>query len=457
MPADPRLDGWLDRWEELKRRGLELDAGGVPRRVPGRDPASTRPRSSAARSCQPLGRMDERLDRAEGPASTTSGADVAGLLEAGREPVLGYVLVERLGRGGFGEVWKARGPGGFHVALKFVPLDRRAGAAELRALEVIKEIRHPHLLATVGAWQAGGFLVIAMELAERTLLDRFREAVAQGSAGIPGPELHESMMEAAKGLDYLNEPRHPVEGKEPLGIQHRDVKPQNLLLVGGGVKVADFGLARLLEHSVTGHTGSMTPAYAAPEFFRLETSAHSDQYSLAVTYCHLRGGRLPFAGSPAEVMAGHLGRKPDLTMLPEAERPAVARALAKAPNDRWPSCRAFVAALIEGRTQAGRNRDGPVPVPATKKTPLDGGPGDDHFAASRVEASVAHPLDRGGHRRASGRGLDPVARAARHRGRGRGQGPWRKRHQSHRPVILTHDVILAFAWTFGTALRIDGA
>jgi formylglycine-generating enzyme required for sulfatase activity len=89
----------------------------------------------------------------------------------------------------------------------------------------------------------------------------------------------------------------------------------------------------------------MTPAYAAPEFRNKEVSAHSDQYSLAVSYCQLRGGRLPFTGDTAQIMMGHLLHPPDLTMLPAAERPAVARALAKKPEDRWPSCRAFALAV----------------------------------------------------------------------------------------------------------------
>src|SRR5262249_10198787 len=103
--------------------------------------------------------------------------------------------------------------------------------------------------------------------------------------------------------------------------------------------------ARLLERQVTSHTGAMTPAYAAPEFFKGQTTSQSDQYSLAVTYCQLRGGRLPFAGTLEEIMMGHAQKEPDLSMVPEAERPVVARALSKKPEERWPSCRAFVQAL----------------------------------------------------------------------------------------------------------------
>jgi tetratricopeptide (TPR) repeat protein/serine/threonine protein kinase len=268
------------------------------------------------------------------------------------EPVPGYRLVKRLGAGGFGEVWEAEAPGGFHVAMKFVSLGEQAGAVERRSLELLKHIHHPNLLTTFGAWQTNGFLIIAMELADGTMWDRFQEAVAQGLSGIPWQELHEYLLEAAKGIDHLNAQKHVVEGEEGVGVQHRDIKPQNILLIGDGVKVADFGLARLLGHTVTGHTGSMTIAYAPPEFFRGQTSWQSDQYSLAVTYCELCSGRLPFTGSAAEIMAGHLMHPPNLTLLVEEEQPVVRKALAKEPKDRWPNCRAFVEALHACRTSA---------------------------------------------------------------------------------------------------------
>ena len=89
--------------------------------------------------------------------------------------------------------------------------------------------------------------------------------------------------------------------------------------------MADFGLSCLHDQYATSrsHDG-LTYPYAAPETFRRHVSEHSDQYSLAVTYCVLRGGRLPFVGPPANVMLGHLFEPPDLSMLPEPEQPIVA-------------------------------------------------------------------------------------------------------------------------------------
>ena len=257
-------------------------------------------------------------------------------LRIGARPVPEHTLLCKLGEGGFGQVWKARDDDGFEVALKFLRLDGCAGATELRALEVMRNVRHPHVLPMFRSWQVGGWFVLALELGDKTLLHRLAEVVKDGHVGIPRPELLQYVHEAAQALDYLH----------TLNIQHRDVKPQNLLLVGGCVKVADFGLAKLMEGSQASNSGSMTPAYAAPEQFQGLVSPHSDQYSLAVSYCQLRGGRLPYPGSHHEVMFGHVHGQPDTTMLPEAERPVLARALSKKPDERWPSCREFAEALV---------------------------------------------------------------------------------------------------------------
>jgi serine/threonine protein kinase len=210
------------------------------------------------------------MSSAEQPTTATR------LLVPGLEPLPGYRLVARLGGGGFGEVWKAE-HAGFHVALKFVRLEDKAGPVEMHGLDLIRELHHPNLVHTFGAWQIEGYLIIAMELAGGSLWDRFHERRSQGLAGIPRDELLDYFAEAARGIDYFNDYKQAGLGPES-GVQHRDIKPQNILLVGGGVKIADFGLARALEHSLTTHTGGMTPAYAAPEFFDGRTSRHSDQY-----------------------------------------------------------------------------------------------------------------------------------------------------------------------------------
>jgi hypothetical protein len=249
-------------------------------------------------------------------------------LVPGSESIPPYILLHRLGKGGVGEVWKAWQPDGLPVALKFIHWNERAAGTELRGVEAIKDLCHPYLVRIFDVLVTDDYLVLSMELADSSLLDRWWE-------GIPKQELLDYFTQAAAGVDYLHEQ----------GIQHRDIKPSNFLLVGQTLKVADFGVARLLEHSTTGHTGHLTVAYAAPEFLESCTSKHSDQYSLAVSYCQLRGGRMPFAGTPAQVMAGHLYRAPDLSMLPEAERIPVGRALSKQPADRWPSCAAFIDAV----------------------------------------------------------------------------------------------------------------
>ena len=327
-------------------------------------------------------------------------------LEAGVEPVAGYTLIRKLGQGGFGEVWEAEAPGGVRVALKFIRLGTAQAGPELRALEVIRNIRHPHLLDVQFAVPVEDCLIVAMPLCDQSLWDRLKECQKEGRPGLPRDELIGYMEELARAIDFLNEPRHPAGDGHLVGVQHRDIKPQNIFLVGGSVRLADFGLAKILEASCANHTGSMSPHYVAPEALKGTVAPQSDQYSLAVTYCQLRTGKLPVTGKTiSEIIYNHLNGTPDLSALPEEERPVVGRALAKEPGARWPTCRAFVIDLEEAAlADDGRH------APETKPRPLGSGastidivPTTEPKEGPEIPTSPASPLPVGKARWAGGK------------------------------------------------------
>jgi serine/threonine-protein kinase len=293
------------------------------------------------------------------------------VLAAGATPMAGYKLVRLLGRGGFGEVWEARAPGDFHVALKFLRLGMREADMEQRALEVIRHVRHVHLLDVQFATRVADCLVIAMPLCDQTLLDRLHACQAKGRPGIPRNELLRYMTELAMAIDYLNQPRRKAADGRLVGVQHRDIKPHNVFLVSGSVRLADFGLAKILAASAASTQGSMSPHYAAPEVIQGKFSKWSDQYSLAATYFELRTGNPLFQGENVlQVIYAHVNRLPELNVVPEQERRALARALAKRPEERWPTCRDFVRALLDG-IRGGDHRasaKAPTNVPASAPT-----------------------------------------------------------------------------------------
>ncbi len=131
-------------------------------------------------------------------------------IESNAEPIPGYRLIERLGGGGFGEVWKAEAPGGLFKAIKFVYGDLQTvddgGRAEqeLKALSRVKSVHHPFILSLERYDIIEGQLLIVMELADRTLFDRFKESRTQGLPGIPRAELLNYMEETAEALDLNN-------------------------------------------------------------------------------------------------------------------------------------------------------------------------------------------------------------------------------------------------------------
>ncbi len=256
----------------------------------------------------------------------------------------GYTLLERLGEGGFGEVWKAQAPGGMLKAVKVLHGDLGAIDAdeapierELQALSRVRDLRHPFILSLERLDVIDGKLIVVTELADCNLWDWFRACQDQGLPGIAGDELLGYMEDAAEALDFMS---------RQFNLQHLDIKPHNLFLVSGHVKIGDFGLVQDLSDFARPVAGIVTPAYAAPETSAGQISRWCDQYSLAIVYVELLTGQRPYSGIRArQLLVQHLQEQPDLEMLPASDRPAVARALAKNPQERFPSCLDFVAAL----------------------------------------------------------------------------------------------------------------
>ncbi len=320
----------------------------------------------------------------------------------GAEPIPGYRLLDRLGSGGFGEVWRCEAPGGIGKAVKVIFGDLRQrdndsyrfAEQELKSLKRVKQVRHPYLLALDRFDIVDGRLMIVMELADCNLWDRFRVCREAGRVGIPRDELLGYMSEAAEVLDLMN---------DSYQLQHLDIKPQNLFLLYNHVKVADFGQVKDLEKHVAQVTGGITPVYAAPETFDGFVSRYCDQYSLACVYQELLSGVRPFDGtSMNQLLMQHISAAPNLNPSPPADRPALARALSKKPEDRFQTVGDLVEALKKGTAVKVA-----VPVLAYagggSESPFAGNGSGDHpptpsvFASDLdlVPAPVSTPLPRG--------------------------------------------------------------
>ncbi len=254
--------------------------------------------------------------------------------------------------GGFGEVWKCLAPGGLHKAIKFVheqtgdetSTEPTSLEQEYEAFQRIRGIRHPFLMTLERVELSGAELVMVMELADQSLGNRYDECRAEGLPGIPRSELLSYMVDAAEALDVL--------GRQH-GLQHLDVKPANLFLVGGHVKVGDYGLVARHRTSLNGDEPKLgrglTPKYVAPEILCDRVDARSDQYPLALVYQELLTGVFPYSGRSArQLLLQHSSAEPDVSPLPERDRDAVRRALAKNPAERFPTCLAFVKSLLRG-------------------------------------------------------------------------------------------------------------
>lgn len=258
-----------------------------------------------------------------------------------------YRLTSLLGRGGMGEVWLAFDK---HlerdVAIKLMRKEllsnedaTRRFAREARA---VARLNHPNIVQVYAFGDEKGITYFVMELVEgETVAQRLKR-----DRTLPLADAIGILMQSIEGLGYASE----------RGIIHRDIKPSNLMLTPDGrVKIADFGLAKMVEHDTqmtAAGTAMGSPNYMSPEQARGEEADHrSDIYALGISLYQMLCGGLPFvAHSPVSVLLKHiqepLPEPDDLRCLSQgAVLDLVKRMTAKSPAARFQSYPELAAAL----------------------------------------------------------------------------------------------------------------
>ncbi len=277
------------------------------------------------------------------------------------DPLIGknlgrYFILERLGRGGMADVYRAianDGDASDEMALKVI----HAQTAEnqefqerfKREVQVCQKLRHPNIVALYDYGNVEGRYYMVMELVRGRML----RDVLQSGAGMKIGDAIELLAPIVGAIAFAHEN----------GVVHRDLKPENVMVTNTGViKVMDFGLARAHNSATVTETGSVlgTPQYMAPEqITRAEMVPSIDQYALGVMAYEMLSGHLPFeADDTLQVIMMHLAEpapplknhRPDLPM---AVNDVVMQMLAKSPAERYPSVNEAFAALRQAASMVG--------------------------------------------------------------------------------------------------------
>jgi serine/threonine-protein kinase len=287
-----------------------------------------------------------------------------------------YRVVEQIGRGGMGTVYKAIDETlDRRVALKLLNadlIDQDAVERFRREALMLAKLNHGRIGAIHELTRDGHDLLMVMEYLEG---ETFEKLIGRGP------------MPVARAISLITQVLDALEYAHAAGVIHRDLKPANLMLSpSGDVKVMDFGIARVQgsEHLTTNGYMVGTPAYMAPEQVRgEEVDPRMDLYSVAVVLYRMLTHHLPFHGDTAIAMIhSQLNNPPTPPQQFRADLPewligALERGLAKKPGDRFQTAREFRTALERGLTakmpvvkvpSATPSRPLPAP-PATRNIP----------------------------------------------------------------------------------------
>jgi len=278
-------------------------------------------------------------------ASITKPPPVSGERYIGKYRVKG-----ELGRGGMGSVYLAEQPGlGREVAIKELiqSADPVALRRFLQEAQVMARTSHPNLVQVHDMELMGSVNYLVLEFVRGRSL---REWINEKE--IPPPQVFAIMHGVLQALDYAHR----------RAIVHRDMKPENVLISDeGNVKVADFGIARLMDDTGVGGTATKTgttvgtPQYMSPEqVSSSKVDGRSDLYSAGIMFYELVAGQPPFtateADGPFTLMAKHVQAPPKPPSVfrpglnPELEE-VIMRSLAKRPEDRYQTGQEFDDAM----------------------------------------------------------------------------------------------------------------
>jgi serine/threonine protein kinase/DNA-binding beta-propeller fold protein YncE len=314
---------------------------------PGDIPADSRRNDTQVTGDFPTGRF------ATQPSSSIAKPTGASTIDVGS--TLGpYQLIEKLGQGGMGAVYKAK-----HarlrkiVALKILPPSAIGNAEAIarfdREMEAVGKIEHPNIVRAMDAGEVGGVHYLAMEYIEGIDLSK----LVKSHGPLKVADACKIILQTAQGLAVAH----------ASGMVHRDIKPANILLSKeGSIKLLDLGLARLIDGDTkendltsTGQTFG-TPDYMAPEQWddSHAVDGRTDLYALGCTLFFLLVGRAPYQSdkkaTPAGKMRAHLNSAiPSLKQFRAEVRLEIAeiyeRLLAKEPKDRVQSAHELVQLL----------------------------------------------------------------------------------------------------------------